>query len=237
MRASIVQVTNLGITVKHSPHNTLVFVTRLDDAAPVAGAKVSIVNRDNSLMWTGTTSADGVATGPGVAIKEREYRGEEGEYAEWQRPDFLVLAEKDGDLAYVANNWDEGIESWEFGLPFNRDEADPMLRGTVFSDRGVYRLGEEVHLKAILRQNTATGIRLLRKGTPILISLRDSQDRLVEERTVEINDWSSAEWTMTVPAEGALGDYSVRAILESDRPKPKTPESVRPGDDPVACPR
>jgi uncharacterized protein YfaS (alpha-2-macroglobulin family) len=232
LRASVVQITNLGVTVKHSPHNTLVFVTRLYDAAPVAGAKVSIVNRDNSLLWTGTTSADGVATGPGVALKEREYRGEEGEFAEWQRPDFLVLAEKDGDLAYVANNWDEGIESWQFGMPFNRDDAEPMLRGTVFSDRGVYRLGEEVHLKAILRQNTATGIRLLRKGTPVLISLRDSQDRLIEEKTVELNDWSTAEWTMTVPAEGSLGDYSVRAILESDRPKPKAPENLSPGDTP-----
>ncbi|MEZ5418032.1 MAG: Ig-like domain-containing protein [Vicinamibacterales bacterium] len=40
-RASIVQVTNLGVTVKDSPHNTLVFVTRLDTGAPVAGAAVS----------------------------------------------------------------------------------------------------------------------------------------------------------------------------------------------------
>ena len=28
-----------------------------------------------------------------------------------------------------------------FGVPFNLREAEPMLRGTVFSDRGVYRLG------------------------------------------------------------------------------------------------
>ena len=34
--ATVVQVTNLGITVKDSPQNTLVFVTRLDNGAPVA---------------------------------------------------------------------------------------------------------------------------------------------------------------------------------------------------------
>ena len=39
MRASVIQVTNLGITVKDSPQNTLVFVTRLDTGAPVAGAQ------------------------------------------------------------------------------------------------------------------------------------------------------------------------------------------------------
>ena len=230
-RASLVQVTNLGVTVKDSPQNTLVFVTRLDNAAPVAGAKVSIVNRDNSIHWSGTTGADGVATGPGIPYRERRYTGEE-DYAEWQKPDFVVLAEKDGDIAYVGSNWNEGIEPWDFGVNFNRSEAEPMLRGTVFSDRGVYRLGEEVHFKAILRQNTPSGIRLLNRGTPVFISLRDSQYRIVDERTVTINDWSSAEWTTTLPADGALGNYSVRAVLEIDKPKPKAPEDVQPGDVP-----
>ena len=230
-RASLVQVTNLGVTVKDSPQNTLVFVTRLDNAAPVGGAKVSIINRDNSIHWSGMTGADGVATGPGIPYRERRYTGEE-DYAEWQKPDFVVLAEKDGDIAYVGSNWNEGIEPWDFGVPFNRNEAEPMLRGTVFSDRGVYRLGEEVHFKAILRQNTAGGIRLLRSGTAVAITLRDSQYRVVDERTVTVNGWSSAEWTTTLPGEGALGNYSVRAVLESDKPKPKTAEDLQPGDVP-----
>ena len=52
-RASVVQVTNLGITVKDSPQNTLVFVTRLDNGAPVPGARVSIVRTDNTTHWRG----------------------------------------------------------------------------------------------------------------------------------------------------------------------------------------
>jgi uncharacterized protein YfaS (alpha-2-macroglobulin family) len=231
LRASVVQVTNLGVTVKDSPQNTLVFVTRLDNAAPVASARVSIINRDNSLHWNGTTGADGIAIGPGIPHRERRYTGE-GDYAEWQRPDFLVLAEKDGDIAYVADNWNEGIEPWDFGVRFNRNEAEPMLRGTVFSDRGVYRLGEEVQFKAILRHNTASGIRLLKPGTPVSITLRDSQFRLLDERTVKVNGWSSAEWKTTIPNEAALGTYSVRAVLEGDKPEPKAPEDVEPGETP-----
>ena len=41
-----------GITVKDSPQNTLVFVTRLDTGAPVPGAQVSIVNLENQRVWT-----------------------------------------------------------------------------------------------------------------------------------------------------------------------------------------
>ena len=31
---------------------------------------------------------------------------------------------------------------------------------------------------------------------------------MIDERTVKINAWSSAEWKVTLPAEGALGNYS-----------------------------
>jgi hypothetical protein len=223
VRASVVQVTNIGITVKDSPQNTLIFVTRLDTGAPVPGAKVSIVNLENEVFWSGSTGADGVVVAP-----ETPLRGEDN----WWRFVFIVTAEKDGDVAYIGSDWNEGIQPWDFGLPFNLREASPLLRGTVFSDRGVYRLGEEVHLKAILRHNTSAGIRLLTEGTPVFIVVRDSQDRVVDQRSVKVNAWSSAEWKLNLPADGALGTYSLQAMLESDRPKPKAPEALRPGETP-----
>ena len=220
-RASIVQVTNLGITVKDSPQNTLVFVTRLDTGAPVPGASVSIVRTDNSTFWRGTTGADGVAIAPSTPLRDPD---------NWYEFAFVVTAEKDGDIAYVGSNWNEGIMPWDFGTGVNLRERDPILRGSVFSDRGVYRLGEEVHFKAVLRHNTPTGgIRLLPEGTRVLISVRNTQNRLVDERIVTLTPWSSAEWTMKLPDDGALGNYSLRAVLEADKPQPKTPETRRPG--------
>ena len=242
-RASLVQVTNLGISVKDSPQNTLIFVTRLDTGAPVAGASVSIVRLDNRVFWRGTTGANGIAMAPDTALRDEH----------WWKFAFIVTAEKDGDSAYVGSDWNEGVSPWDFGLRFNLQEASPLLRGTVFTDRGVYRLGEEVHFKAVLRENSppsrapasaeatgetagggggAAGVRLLPAGTTVLLSVRDSQDRVVDDRTVKLNAWSSAEWTMTLPQEGSLGNYSVRAILERDKPKPKQPEALRPGDEP-----
>src|SRR5262249_52460712 len=49
--STLVQVTNLGITVKDSPLSTLIFVTRLDTGAPVADARVSVINRANKGIW------------------------------------------------------------------------------------------------------------------------------------------------------------------------------------------
>src|SRR5258708_17603199 len=129
------------------------------------------------------------------------------------------MAKKASDVTYAGSDWNDGILPWEFSRKLELEEAEPLLRGTVFTDRGVYKLGEEVHFKAILRSNTPGGVRLLPDGTAVLVSVRDSRNKLVDERIVKLNAWSTADWTLTVPAEGALGNYSARAILETDRPK------------------
>ncbi len=175
IRASVVQVTNLGISIKDSPQNTLLFVTRLDTGAPVAGARVSLVRLDNSIYWRGTTGPDGIAIAPDTPLRGAD---------SWWRFAFIATAEKDGDFAYVGSDWNEGISPWEFGTGVNLNEAAPLLRGSVFADRGVYRLGEDVHVKAILRQNTPSGIRLLQPGTSVFVTVRDGQNRRVDERVV-----------------------------------------------------
>ncbi|MEZ5418031.1 MAG: MG2 domain-containing protein [Vicinamibacterales bacterium] len=139
------------------------------------------------------------------------------------------MAEKDGDVAYTASDWHDGILPFEFDLPFNLRERTPLLRGSVFTDRGVYRLGETTQFKAILRKNGPTGIEMIDEGTPLVVTVRDGQNRLVDERTVTVGAWSSAEWTVPLPADGALGPYSVRAILAADRPAPKTAAERGPG--------
>ena len=222
---TIVQVTNLGISVKDSPQNTLVFVTRLDNAAPVTAAKVSIRTTDNKVFWTGTTDANGIAIAPNTDLridrnKKKEIEGREVDEGSWDALSllhFIVTAEKDGDAAYAASDWTEGISPWEFGLSFDLNEARPLLRGTIFTDRGVYKPGEELHAKVVLRSDTPNGMQLLPAGTSVDIVVTDSHAKEVDKRTLTLNDWSSAEWTWTVPAESVLGDYSVQARVKSQR--------------------
>lgn len=201
-KASLVQVTNLGLAVKDSPHNTLVFVTRLDDGRPVEGALVTIRGLDNAVLWSGQTDASGVAVGEPKGLRDPERR--------WDFR-FIVTAEKDGDLAYVGSDWQEGIEPWEFGLYVDLEESKPLLRGAVFSDRGVYKLGEEVHLKAILRRDDAHGVGLLPAGQEAEITVTDSQGNELDKRAVRLNEWGGADWTYMLPQEAPLGSYRLAA--------------------------
>src|SRR5438445_9173730 len=204
VRSSVVQVTNLGLSVKDSPVNTVVLVTRLDDEAPVEGAKVGIRTLDNAVFWSGFTDKDGLAVAPRTALRDPEKM--------WGLR-FLVTAEKDGDVAYLGSDWTEGIEPWEFGLRVDLSESKSLLRGSVFADRGVYRLGEEVHFKAILRADTAEGIRLLAASTALEVVVRDSQGEERDKRSLPVSEWSSAEWTWRLPEEAPLGQYQVEAKM------------------------
>ena len=143
-----------------------------------------------------------------------------------------MTAEKDGDVAYVGSDWNEGISPWEFGTGLNLRESAPLLRGSVFTDRGVYRLGEEIHFKAILRHNAPDGVRLLPAGTPVFVTVRDSQNRVVDERTVRVNDWSSAEWTMTLPPDGIARQLLAARDSRERQAEAADAAEQRPGDEP-----
>jgi alpha-2-macroglobulin len=203
-RATVVQVTNLGLTVKDSPHRTLVFVTRLDNGAPVEGARVAVRDLENRVRWSGTTDAQGIAAATGLALRQPD---------DWWRLRFIVTAEKDGDVAYLGSDWHEGLEPWNFGVDFDFQLVGPLLRGSVFPDRGVYRLGEEVHFKAILRSDRPEGIALLPPGTAVEIAVRDSQGQDLDKRTLTLGEWSSADWSVRLPANGPLGHYDVSAAV------------------------
>ena len=219
-RSTIVQVTNLGISVKDSPQSSLIFVTRLDNGEPVSSATVTIVDMSNTRLWRGTTGPDGVAMAPALPLRKPD---------EWYELSFVVTAEKDGDVAYLASNWNEGILPWDFGYGYQLWEATDILRGSVFTDRGVYRPGEAVHVKAIVRADTPNGIRLMPAGSTLDIRVRDGRNREVDRRTVTLNRWSAAEWDWTVPADAVLGSYTIRALIPgTERPEGNDVSPIQP---------
>jgi uncharacterized protein YfaS (alpha-2-macroglobulin family) len=197
---SIIQVTNLGVSVKDSPASTLVFVTRLDNGAAVPGANVSIVDAASATRWRGVTDASGIAIAPAMTLRDPN--------RVWDLQ-FIVAAEKDGDLAYVGSDWQSDVQSWRFGYRYDLREADGVLRASVFTDRGVYKEDEDVHVKAIVRDDRSAGLTAFPDGAAFDVVIRDARGREADRRVVRANRWSSADWTWRVPPDAALGYYNI----------------------------
>lgn len=202
----LAQYTDLGLTAKFSPHQSLLLVTTLDQAEPVADAAVEIRSRDNRVLWTGTTSADGRAPFPGWTELLPDH--DEG------IPDLFAIVEHEGDLAFTSSEYGSGIRAYRFGIQSSW-RPEPVTRtGTIFTDRGLYKAGDTVHIKGILRSRTD------RDWQPITDSLRlvvhDPRDEVVLDERLTASDLGSFDTTWRAPRGAAQGDYDVQVGLVDD---------------------
>ena len=194
---ALVQVTNLGLTVRSLATSAVVFVTALDTGEPVAGASVTIFDGARPL-WRGVTDARGVARTDQGPVEHGTPR--------------LVVVEHQGDRAYA-----EAPSGW---LP---DGSRDQLAGVVFTDRGIYRPGDTVTVKAILRMRSPSGVSRLPRDTPITLTLDRDGERLT---TVDgaIGELGGVEWTLPIAADAKLSsDY----VLTVHRGPPPPPEDSR----------
>ena len=221
VRASLVQVTNLGISVKDSPQNTLSWSRGSTTPRPCPARASRSSTPDGKAMWTGTTGADGVAIAPQTRLRDPR---------NWYEFAFLVMAEKDGDVAYVGSDWNDGILPWEYGSTSISTKPIRCCAARSSPIAASTSSGEEVHFKAILRSNTPGGVRLLPDGTAVF-DRRPRQPQQGRRRAhgqgerLEHGGMDASR----VPPEGALGSYFVRAILESDRARSRPAPAAESG--------
>ncbi|MEO8083665.1 MAG: Ig-like domain-containing protein [Ardenticatenales bacterium] len=123
-----VQVTDMAVDAFRDGEKEIVWVTRLADGKPVAGADV----RHNG-VGDGKTAADGTLR---LALSV-DAAGTAGSDA--QQP---ILATVGADTAFTMDNGD-----W-----YRRPSAGAELRFFTFDDRGLYRPGETVHVKGYVRR-------------------------------------------------------------------------------------
>jgi alpha-2-macroglobulin len=213
--SALVQRTNLGITLKSSPANVFVAVTALDSGRAVSGATVSLYGgSEKDPFFSGKTSADGFVTASGKALQTLKT---------CEVCEIVAVVEAKGDLAYAQSRW----RSWGDDTPYT-DESAPTKEelaleknwpiepgesraGSLFAERGVYKLGEEAHLKGVLRTETEAGLAFPKKGGKLELRMTDPQGLVIARREVEVSDRGSFEAVVKIPLSGAQGTYSVEA--------------------------
>lgn len=146
------QITDLAVHAKLGASSGAVWVTRLSDGKPVAGADVSLYDATGTQKWRGRTDANGLAAVAGLASLG------EARYA-WQVPFALVAASKDGDTGVTLSSWSGGFGPWAFGVQADWEGNTPRSLGMVVPERGIYRPGDKVYLKGLARYRKLGAIR------------------------------------------------------------------------------
>ncbi|MET0283789.1 MAG: alpha-2-macroglobulin family protein [Polyangiales bacterium] len=185
---------DLAPSLKIGERDGVVWVTRLDSAQPVAGARVRVVRGTDTL-------AQGVSDARGVfAFQFSPVRDDYGD-----RGDVAAVVEKDGELAFTQKY--SGVGPWEVS---DRGTwgGDGATRAHLFTERGIYRPGDTVQLKGILRDADAHGLRP--SAGEITLHVVDAADAEVETVTLPLSAYGSFARAIRVPGSVELGPLSMK---------------------------
>ncbi len=222
------EVTPFQVHVKLGHYGTLVWVTRLDDGAPVEGATVDVVERVYATLAGAAppkagavTDGDGLARLPGADVLDPE-----GSVATWWRSrdeTHLFVRVRLGDaLALVPLASDFRIDArgpngaW---ISIDREKVHGHLRAWGATAQGVYRAGDLVQYKVWVRNDGGRGLEPPPEGDWSL-AVVDPMGREVETRSeVPLDRFGAFDGAFTVPRTGAVGWYrfELRSKLLGDR--------------------
>jgi uncharacterized protein YfaS (alpha-2-macroglobulin family) len=205
----IAKVSDLAITAKIGTGGSLVWVTRLSSGKSVPNAEVELW-RKSAQPKTYRTDSDGIARVPAGDFELAKTSHDFKEAA-------LVVAREGKDWTFESVR--DHVPSWR--LPVSTDLA-PSTRpyGMIFTERGVYRPGDEVQVKGIVRREAAAG-NVVAKHEGFDLSLRSPQGDVISTQRVTTNDYGTFALALRVPASAGLGGFMV---------------GVRPAEAPVSSP-
>ena len=194
-------VSDLGLTSFSGEDGVHAFVRSLASAAPLAGVEVRLLARNNEVLATRTTGADGhLRFDPGLA------RGAGG-----MAPGLLIASDRTGDYGFLDlaaapfDLTDRGVKG---------RTATKALDAYVYSERGVYRSGETVNLAVLLRD----GRGIARTGLPLTLIAKRPDG--VEYKRALLNDegLGGRSWSVALLPGVATGTWRVQAYADPKSP-------------------
>jgi uncharacterized protein YfaS (alpha-2-macroglobulin family) len=207
---SLIQLTDIGLAWKQGEDGTTVYAFSLKSGKPLAGLGVTLWDDSITSLAETETDKDGIA------------RIARGLYRDPEKRFYLdaVLGEDRHVIQFHEDLNSVGL--WSFGVEQRWDDVLPGERRTlIFTDRDVYRPGDEVKLKAIARFIDADKLTGPGEGAA-RFRVFDALHRQLFEREITFGKNGSFDTAFTLPSEG-MGWYAVE-IDYNPAPAPNTPE-------------
>lgn len=138
-------VSDIGLSTYTGQDGLNVFARSLGSAKPIPGVALTLLARNNEILGTATTDAEGRATfAPGLS------RGEGGMVPA------VLMAENAGSDFVFLDMTRAGFDLSDRGVEGRA--APGALDVYAWTERGIYRVGETVHVAALARDDAATAV-------------------------------------------------------------------------------
>ena len=192
-------VSDLGLTA-YSGHDGIdVFVHSLASAEPSGFVEVRLIARNNEVLAVKPTDKEGF-----VHFEAGLARGEGG-----QAPAAIVAADK-ADYAFLS------LKTTAFDLSdrgVTGRQVPTGLDAFVYTERGVYRSGETVHVTSLLRD-----ARGFAAASPLTLVMERPDGVEYHRAVVADQGLGGHSWSVPIVSSASTGTWRVRAYTDPKRP-------------------
>lgn len=193
------------LTVKRSSDKLFVWAVDLATGKPVANLALQAASTDDTgrigePVDLGRTDAEGILQADYKAINSYN----------------LVYLWSSGDAPFTLGNtgWSNGIDPWSFSL-YGAQELPPVV-GSLSTDRPLYRPGETVHIRGVLRLDDDGRYSLPRSDQSVALIVRDFDGGTIYSNTLTLSSFGTFNTDLPLQAGAPVGTYSMEAHLAGD---------------------
>ena len=200
MQALLVLSNNNLVVKKSFQGESLAWVTDLQHGQPVADLPVSF-------YYGGATRAPVVTNADGVALSNLQLDPNNS----WG-PVLAISGEPgNANFAAASSEWSQGIGPWDFNIPGGYSTESYQMY--FYTDRPIYRPGQTVYWKGVIRQLIDDQYELPSTSLPISITVRNDQGNAVLAETAILGANGTLDGQVVLAPEAGTGYYYIEASL------------------------
>lgn len=201
-------ITSTALTLKFSGDKALVWALNMETGEPVAGATIGLHTPNGQQVKSGLTDAAGFFE---TEIDAADFAQSDG----WQ-PEVWITAVTADDFAYVGTPWDSGLNAYDFSLNqnFQQSAGAYELLSYLYTDRPIYRPGDTVHFKGIVRLKDMKGVlHPPRSDRRVQVTIEDAEYNSIFSQAMLLSAFGSFSGEIPLDPKATLGNYTLRIEL------------------------
>jgi len=192
--ARLLIVATANLTLKTTPAEALVWLTDLESGQPVANVPITVYDEMFNNIGQGTSDSDGLAHLDLPLPAERYV----------QR---YVIAQDNQNFAISENNWGSDVYPYDFGIRTHYTLQPGQPTVYLYTDRPLYRPGQNVYFKGIVRVNDDLDYGLPEEQE-VEVTIESYKGKIYED-TLSLSEFGTFDGDVTLDEDATLGNYYI----------------------------
>jgi uncharacterized protein YfaS (alpha-2-macroglobulin family) len=194
-------VADVNLTFKSTTNEALIWVTDLQSGEPLSGVPLTVYDDSFRKVANGLSDVNGLlkldVPTPANPYDER-----------------FVMTDKGQFFAFATSMWGSGVSQYDYGLWTSYYAPGNQPKAYVYTDRPIYRPGQEVYFKGVLRLDDDLAYSIP-SDEMVHVKIENFKE-MIYEADLPLTSYGSFDGEIILDPEAVLGYYSITVQLPGE---------------------